>query len=274
MDDVSSRWLALPDNGWTVPAHRSPAALADELGMLLCAADPYLRDDVAFTALGRWATGGDLDDVLVRLGDAAADRLTHSDVQARSFAALTLAVVLQRRDEVGDVVPLEAVERWCGAFLRWYPAERDTRGWDDELGWLHAVAHGADTVAAFARHLPSRREALLDACARRIVSRDSEVRYVQLEDARLARALVEVLSDPDLTEQQATAWLASVEAAFTDAGPGPVPVWAFNTFATLQSLHLHLTRGLVQPVTDAGSHAVAVADRVVAILRGPYPWLA
>lgn len=274
MADLSTSWLELADRGWPFPENRTLAEVADELGEVLSAPDPRLRDDLGYTALARWTREGSLDDVLVRLGDAAAERLTHPDVQARSFAALTLAVVLRRREQVADVVPLADVERWCGAFTRWYPAESDTRGWDDELGWLHAVAHGADTAAAFACHLPHRRLEILDACARRIVQRDTDVRYVQLEDARLARALVEVLSDLDVTERQATAWLDVVEAAFADAGTGPVPVWAFNTFATLQSLHLHLARGLVQPVTDAGWHVEAVADRVVAILRGPYPWLA
>ncbi|KQX63727.1 hypothetical protein [Angustibacter sp. Root456] len=97
---------------------------------------------------------------------------------------------------------------------------------------------------------------------------------MQLEDARLARALVEVLSPEEVTEREAKAWLDVVEMAFADAAPGPIPVWAFNTFATLQSLHLHLTRGLVQPITVRPPHAEAVTDRVVAILRGPYPWLA
>lgn len=267
-------WLALPDNGWAFPGDRTTAVVADELGQVLSSPDPRLRDDIGFTALARWTSDGLLDDVLVRLGDAATQRLTDPLVQSRSFAALTLAVVLDRREEVADAVPLTAVERWCGAFLRWYPAESDTRGWDDDLGWLHAVAHGADTTAAFAHHLPHRRDALLEACARRIVNRDTTARYVQLEDARLARALVEVLSPEEVTERQATAWLDVVEAAFSDAGPGPVPVWAFNTFATLQSLHLHLTRGLVQPDTSPPVHTEAVTDRVIAILRGPYPWLA
>ena len=63
-----------------------------------------------------------------------------------------------------------------------------------------------------------------------------------------------------------------VENAFAGAVPGPVPAWASNTFATLQSLHLHLARGLA----DGGAppHAAEVAARVAAILRGPYPWLA
>ncbi|WP_437090494.1 DUF2785 domain-containing protein [Streptomyces sp. enrichment culture] len=49
----------------------------------------------------------------------------------------------------------EAAERWCAGSTAWYPAERDTRGWDDSLGRLHAVAHGADAAAAFARALPT-----------------------------------------------------------------------------------------------------------------------
>ncbi|MGW5030708.1 DUF2785 domain-containing protein [Streptomyces nigra] len=54
----------------------------------------------------------------------------------------------------------DATERWCAAFSAWYPQERDTPGWDDSLGWLHAVAHGADAVAAFVQVLPHRRSDL------------------------------------------------------------------------------------------------------------------
>ncbi|MFJ4953043.1 DUF2785 domain-containing protein [Streptomyces sp. NPDC088760] len=88
-----------------------------------------------------------------------------------------------------------AAERWYAAFSAWYPAEQDTRGWDDSLGWLHAVAHGADAAAAFARVLPNRREELLELCARRMTARQSD-HHVQLEDARLARALTRILQAP------------------------------------------------------------------------------
>jgi CheY-like chemotaxis protein len=70
---------------------------------------------------------------------------------------------------------------------------------------------------------------------------------------------------------EAIGWLDTVAQAFADAEPGPVPPWAFNTFATLQSLHMHLARGLAGRGTPP--HAEAVASRVVAILRGPFPWL-
>jgi hypothetical protein len=54
-------------------------------------------------------------------------------------------------------VPDAAVEGWYAAYSAWYPAERVTRGWDDELGWLHAVAHGADVASTFAEVLPRHR---------------------------------------------------------------------------------------------------------------------
>jgi hypothetical protein len=48
--------------------------------------------------------------------------------------------------------------------------------------------------------------------------------------------------------------------------------WAFNTIATLQSLHLHLhlTRGLA----EVPSHAAVVAAELAAILRLPCHCLA
>jgi hypothetical protein len=66
--------------------------------------------------------------------------------------------------------------------------------------------------------------------------------------------------------------LGVVADALDGESPGPVPTWAFNTFATLQSLHLHLTRGLA----DGGvpPHAPVVAAHVADILRLPYDWLA
>jgi hypothetical protein len=33
----------------------------------------------------------------------------------------------------------------------WWRDEADLRGWDAGLGWLHGVAHAADTLRAFGR---------------------------------------------------------------------------------------------------------------------------
>lgn len=265
-------WPSLAADGFPFPDRIPAARLVDELAAALVSPDPGIRDDAAYTAAARWIGEGRLDAVLEDLGDSAAGRFTRPETQARSFAPLIICSVLTRAAGVPGLVSQQAAERWYASFRAWYPDERDTRGWDDALGWLHAVAHGADAVAAFAKVLPHRRADLLELCARRVTAPQTGYRYAQLEDARLARALVRVLQGPGLTSEEATGWLGVVGEALEGGGPGPVPVWAFNTFATLQSLHLHLTRG----IADEGipPHAEAVAARVAELLRLPYYWLA
>jgi Protein of unknown function (DUF2785) len=259
-------WPSIAAAGFPFPTDVPARRVADELAAMLVSPDPAVRDGHAYTAIARWLREGHFDGLLVEIGDTAAERFTHPEIQARTFAPLVLARVLDR----AVTLPEPNVTRWYTAFAAWYPTEDDTRGWDPTLGWLHAVAHGADAAAALAGVLPDRAPGLLELCARRMTAEST--RYVQLEDARLARAITTILHTPGLPPTEAIAWLATVSDAFTDAAPGPVPPWAFNTFATLQSLHLHLTRGL----TGHGRppHTVLVADRVTAILRGPFPWLA
>ncbi|WP_329139751.1 DUF2785 domain-containing protein [Streptomyces sp. NBC_01476] len=265
-------WPSIAADGFPFPEGVAPSWLAGELSAMLVSPDPEVRDERACTACARWIRDGHLDEVLVELGDTAADRFTHPEVQARAFAPLVLRCALTRGQAVPGAVPQATAERWYAGFASWYPAERDTRGWDDSLGWLHAVAHGADAAAAFARTLPARRTGLLDLCARRMTAPHTGHRYVQLEDARLARALTGILLAPGLTCEEATGWLAVVAQALDGGGPGAVPPWAFNTFATLQSLHLHLSRGLAEE--GVPPHAEAVAERVADLLRLPYGWLA
>ncbi|MFE2935602.1 DUF2785 domain-containing protein [Streptomyces sp. NPDC059278] len=238
---------------------------------MLVSPDPKVRDDQAYSAAARWMGEGRLDEVLENLGDRAVDRFTHPGIQARAFAPLVLRCVLARAVAAPGAVPRAAAERWYASFAAWYPTERDTRGWDDSLGWLHAVAHGADAAAAFAQALPGRRAELLELCARRMTAA-ADYRYAQLEDARLARAIGRILLVPGLSAEQATGWLGVVAKALEAGGYGPVPPWAFNTFATLQSQHLHLIRGLA--VGGIPSHAAVVAEEVATVLRLPYRWLA
>lgn len=262
-------WPATAARGFPFPAGVPAARIAAELDAMLVSPDPEVRDDQAYTAAARWIEQGRLDPVLTALGDAAAGRLTHPEVQARTFAPLILRCVLARGVERN--MDREAAERWYPEFTAWYPAEQDTRGWDDGLGWLHAVAHGADAAAAFALALPDRAADLLTLCARRMTA-ETGYRYVQFEDARLARAITRILAAPGLTDHQATAWLDTVTAALEGGGPGAVPPWAFNTFATLQSLHLHLTHGLAG--SRPAPHARTVTRALVPVLRLPFPWLA
>jgi hypothetical protein len=265
VDRVASMtdWAAVVTADFPVPDDLD-AAVA-ELLELLASPDPDLRDWQAREVLRRWIERGALDGRLAALGDAMTDRFGHPQVQARTFAPLILANAVDR-DTAADLLDAATLARWRSAFAGWWLAERDVRGWDDTLGWLHAVAHGADAVVAFGRSPRTTAPELADLLtlvAERTVAR-TDHRYAQQEEDRLARALGHTLARPELTEAQATGWLAPIDRLFATGAPGPVPIEAANTFAVLRAAYVMIDR-------QAVPHRAAVTDAIAARLHEVFP---
>lgn len=155
------------------------------------------------------------------------ERLEHERAEARSFAALVLASLVG----AGDFD-----ESWVPAVARWYVSEDDLRGHDEQVGWVHAVAHGADFFGECgAAGFGDSRE-LLDALARRLVAPTTVVWRDQEED-RVECALALVLTRDNIDEAIGLGWTGHVRTLFETGMPGPVPAEASNT---LRSLHVAL----------------------------------
>src|SRR5688572_16037843 len=122
----------------------------DELCGMLASPDSRIRDDTAYPVLAMWTARGVFDGHLAALGDRMAEWLRHDEIQARTFATMILGWVVLR-DARTATLGSDRVPRWQAAFADWWAGESDLRGFDGTLGWLHAVAHGADTVRAFGR---------------------------------------------------------------------------------------------------------------------------
>jgi hypothetical protein len=251
---------------------------------MLRSADPAERDAIAYFAMVQRVAHGAEDDSLAGLGDEMAARLGDKEIQARTFAALILGEVVDR-DRVTGLASDAAVARWRDAFAAWYPAETDLRGWDERLGWLHAVAHGADVLAAFGRSPRLDRDALcglLDVARSRLLAPTGYVLHDQ-EDDRLGYALALLLSRPELRESDAAGWLKPVTAAFAAGNPGPVPPHATNTMRTLRALYVLCDRGFRFPEATAGepeapvthvAHPAALKDALACALRLAWPYVA
>ncbi|MEU3778546.1 DUF2785 domain-containing protein [Streptomyces sp. NPDC032472] len=211
--------------------------------------------------LNTWVARGVIDTGRrLALGDEMAERFRHREVQARTFAPLVLDMLVTR----GDFRP-----GWVDAFEQWYPAETDLRGYDEELGWLHAVAHGADLLGRFGLRpevAPTRMLALATA---RLLAPTPYV-YGQREDDRLAIAIALVLTRPDLSEEEATGWLEPLACDLRGFGPGPLPAHVSNHLRTLRMLYLLADRGLRTAVADADpaplAHRGALMARIGTVL--------
>ncbi|OIJ64684.1 DUF2785 domain-containing protein [Streptomyces mangrovisoli] len=231
----------------------------------LRAVDPQVRDDGAYLAAVRWIPGMRTQE-RCELGDRVAGLFADPAVQARAFAPLVLA----RIADAGDWR-----DPWWRAFADWYPAETDLRGHDPVLGWVHAVAHGADLLAALARRPGQDPVPLAESAVARLLAPTDHVLDAQ-EDDRVAYALARVLSRPDLTEEQSVRWLEPVARAFATGEPGPVPAWASNTMRTLRMLYVVADRGLRTRGTEEPlrhlTHRTAVLEALGETLAIVAPW--
>ena len=259
-------WAALIEQDFAVPDDLDAAV--EELLAMLAAADPVVRDDRAYMVLVTWIRRGVLDGRLAAVGAEMEERLGHPEVQARTFAPLILAAAVDR-DTAADLLDPPTVHRWRDAFAAWWPAETDIRGWDDSLGWLHAIAHGADLAGALGaspRLSADELADLLRLVGERVVS-DTGYRYAHMEEDRVARAVARILARPQLPAAGAIGWLDPVGRLFAAGGPGPLPIPVANTLAVLRATYVMADRRELP-------HRTAVTDAIAASLHeafGAYP---
>ncbi|MER5736736.1 DUF2785 domain-containing protein [Streptomyces sp. NPDC002262] len=228
----AARWHRLYTDGCPAPAAAELPALVGELAEALRHPDPDIRDGAPYVVLRTWIERDVVDrPSRAGLGAVMAARFDDPEIQARAFAPLVLDMIVGR----GDFDPA-----WLAAFRRWYPAETDLRDHDPRLGWLHAVAHGADLLGAFGSHPDVDPNGMLGLAAERLLAPTGQV-FAQQEDDRLAQGIARTLNRPELTRAEALRWLEPVEAAFAAGRPPGVPTTAAhvsNAMRTLRTLYV------------------------------------
>lgn len=251
MSNVTT-WERAVSDDYAVPADTCLTEAAAELTVLLGSPDQHARDEIAYDLLSTWVARGIFDDLLVGLGDGMCAGLraglgeTGTDsVFRRSFSALVLASVVERDTAVRVVHPSHVIA-WADSALHWFLTEQDLRGHVGAKGWAHAVAHGADLVAALgmSRHLGADElGVLLDAIAERL-ARSASHHLTHAEDDRLAYATMAILHRGRLDAASLEAWVARLVRPFELDVAGPHVAAHMNTQHYLRALHLMLRFGV------------------------------
>lgn len=209
-------WIALARGGFTLPAGQRAVDLLVEMSALLASPDPVLRDEVAYSAAEKWILRdkavGDPD--VVRLTELwranLADGLgTSGDARAlsRSFSALSLSTATARH-AASPVFTDAAALRLFEDLLDYLRRERDLRGFDVQLGWIHATAHTADALKFLARAATWRRAnlpPLLEAVQTKIEMWEGVFAWGEAE--RLAAMLHAAVRRSDADLAALTPWL-------------------------------------------------------------------
>ncbi|MFN3240554.1 MAG: DUF2785 domain-containing protein [Planctomycetota bacterium] len=220
----------------------------DTLDGLLDHPDPKLRDDLGYTLLARWiGKDGAVPDAQLRQRlqrwqpRLAAPGDTDRAVLQRSFAALSLALLVAR-DNQHPYLDRARFDGLLQATLAYFARQRDERGYDEQLGWVHSIAHTADLLKFLgrSRHLqPAQQRQILDAIRERL----GRVRrtFSAGEDGRLVRTVLALIDRDDFDAEAYSAW----------------------------------TRALLQPPTFAStSHRIAFGQNRLHVVTGLFAQLA
>lgn len=279
-----SYWRSVAETDFGVPEDRPLDDLTAELTRMLGSTDPVVRDGTAYPALATWTERGVYDDLLAGLGDGMASGLAvglgengTDTVFRRSFSVLILGECLAR-DNVASLLPGGKILEWGDRVATWFLREKDLRGFVPGKGWAHAVAHGADALAALAEspHLHTNElTVLLDVIADRLAL-PAEAVFGAGEPDRMAYATMAVLRRNLVPLRVLEPWIARLAAtASQKADPDGDPYLVRgNAQAFLRALSLQLSLApappevrsdlllvLVDALRETNPHYLAAAPR-------------
>ena len=263
-------WRSIAKNRYAVPEGQSVYPLLRELSGYLGSRDSELRDDLAYSIIAVWIkhqqqlSATELNslvdewrtDLRVGIGESGSD-----GVFKRSFSALCLAA-LAERDLKTPFLGEERYRTLLADALAYLKDERDLRGFDPAIGWIHATAHTADLLAALASNPLFGSEdqgRVLDAISGRLSSAHEVFMYG--EQDRLALVAARIVKRKDFDPVAFHRWLIAMDAAdqrvWKDSPPNLELLQTFeNDTYMLRGLAVYLGMSPPNPATADVQNAV------------------
>jgi hypothetical protein len=243
--------------------------LALEVVSCLGSPNRELRDRIAYELLTYWLRQEKistevrrklLQDLSIRVADS-----TPESTLSRSFSALILSEIM-RSDSISPFMNSGERQVLLETTIAAIADETDFRGLDEDLGWVHPVAHMADLLWRFALHDETtsvQAKRILDGVRSKVAP--TSAAYSFNEGDRLARAVTILIRRELLAPEEFVLWIEQFSS------PRSMEKWtdAFLSPAGMAELHntkLFL-RALADQLNDAGVDA-AVTEALDGLVQG------
>lgn len=186
--------------------------------------DPLLRDKLIYSAFWTLINDEILDEQQIEyvLHELLNKQLLTLDIEkplsdavfTRSFTSLFYAAILWK-DKEKQLIDADLIRKVMEVSHEYMEKEQDLRGHDENKGWAHAAAHGADLLNAIAMHplaIEDEGSKILGHIGRFMTIAEG---YRDDEEERLARAFVTV-ANRHLTEEKILEWALSLEQSLNE----------------------------------------------------------
>ncbi len=201
-----------------LPEGETAATLVNEAVGLLGSPSSEWRDDVGYGVVAscvyrKRALDADERRALVERLRANLTRgigeIRTDSVLLRSFSALDLSILAALELEA-PALDAAGYRRLVDAAFSYLAAERDLRGLEPGVGWVHATAHTADLLKFLARDprfTAADAKRLLDGVAVKLIAPGTAV-FTHAEEERLAAAVVSLVRRKDFDPALLDLWLS------------------------------------------------------------------
>jgi hypothetical protein len=244
--------LQLKEQGYAIVDADRRERFAIELVECLGDPDPQIRDDIAFDGFVTLLRGKQLRNDAVRaLLSTMTSQLNSKDDDPlgfrNPFLALSLAEVA-RADRINEIFSAAERAELVTVSTIYMRSISDYRGFDEEEGWRHGVAHTADLQMQLTLNAAVTQEQLVqmrDAIATQVAPQGDHF-YVYGESGRLARPILFMAARDTFTEQQWIDWFTGLASA------DPYETWS-DVFSSQAGLaKLHNTRAFAEAIYVSG----------------------
>lgn len=207
------------ENNYLLKDEDNAFELAIEMLKGIGSIDPVLRDDLIYSILSKWIKEDmftyeqlqnllslSIDDqhLFYKLGE-----INHDSVFTRSFSLLVIAVILYKNNEKEFLI-LSDFENVKQRLFHYAVKENDIRGYVEEKGWAHSIAHLADCLDELAKNQNLNHIDLLmilKIINLRILERENV--HICEEDERLVTVVCAIFDRSVLSEDEIENWIMS-----------------------------------------------------------------
>ncbi|MFV5769340.1 DUF2785 domain-containing protein [Mammaliicoccus sciuri] len=130
----------------------------------------------------------------------------------RSFSALIIGIIVEYLEEHNQL-PQDVYEKIINIAIDYMDKESDVRGYVQEIGWMHSVAHGSDLLATCVRskyYSGDCNKVILKVISKKLYQLNTDLScYIDDEDERQA-FIIEALLEKGLTDQELSNWISEL----------------------------------------------------------------